>query len=296
MTLLWLALAAGAASSSDAPPNLTYGSDTFAGANQCAVGRFHNAWADACVACPAGKFQRLEHAHECETCPSGKYQMLSGQNQCDANHCAAGTIPTWNNACTACSPGQYAPLHAATCTRCDMLKGLYSFTTGAAACTHSTCEAGWMQTTAGCIMCGENKYQPSAGQPTCINCPPAWQLVPHRYHTGGLFNPTYAGRGATVCSTERPGAPQRCTHMTCQYNGNHLRVAHERAEAHGTRHHCFWRAASTIGAPPIENHCCRGLSPAQCVHQKQLGHCDRNASGKHGECLCVCFSPEDTAI
>jgi hypothetical protein len=278
--------------------NPTYATSS-ANANECSVGRFHNAWANKCLDCPSGKFQRLEHAHECEGCPSGKYQLTAGQNSCATNTCAGGSIPSWSHLCVKCSPGQFAAAGEARCSPCDMLAGAYAFSAGQAACTQSRCEAGWRQTQSGCIKCSENQYQPKAGMPNCINCPPAWQLLTaqgaHRYHTGGMFNPTYAARGATACSTERPGAPARCAHMTCQFNGNHLRVSHERAEAHGTRHHCFWRATSTAGG--AYNHCCRGLTPSACFHQKQAdAHCDTNGATASGECLCVCFSPLDTAV
>ena len=220
----------------------------------CTAGRFR-AHGSACEACPAGKFQRLANARECVSCPMGKFQLHTAQNQCAINHCAASTVPSWAG-CVQCKIGQFAAVGAAACTSCDIAEGQYSFSAGGSACEQSECAMGWRQTRAGCVECHEGEFQGKVGQAWCLKCP------------DGFVSP----RGSSTCypnehpdrvlAKHSPGVTKECSHITCQWNGMHIRVTHDGRERHGGSHHCKYTGAKYYA----------------------------NAQA-HGECVCMCKVP-----
>ena len=139
------------------------------------------------------------------------------------------------------------------CTPCP--NGSYTSEEGATTCDHSTCAPGHMQSISPqirCIPCGQNQYQPLAGQNACLHCPHSVR-----------------GRGHTQCikRTATSGV-QECSHTTCTVVNGKLEVQHT-----GTK--TYNQDMEIVGNDNYAN----GMHH-KCQYSKEAD-----------KCSCVCWNP-----
>eukprot|EP00937_MAST-01D_sp_MAST-1D-sp2_P004459 g4459.t1 len=121
----------------------------------------------------------------------------------------------------------------------------------------SECVPGYRQTRTGCEECAEDEYQERHGQAYCRKCPHGLVSMPG---ASVCFNATRSAAAEVAQLQHNVVTAKRCSHITCQYNGNHLQVRHAGAERHGMAHHCFYHE----------------LAPSGNTYQRR------------GDCVCMC--------
>jgi hypothetical protein len=95
--------------------------------------------ATECVECVAGKYQEATASFVCKSCPPGKHQPRASQSACDS--CKAGQFeagPGSATTCNACARGRFGLEGASFCTDCPA--GKWTNTTSEDAC--SACTSG----------------------------------------------------------------------------------------------------------------------------------------------------------
>ena len=213
-------------------PQYTSDNSTFT-CVQCARGRYHDAAAGVCVACPAGTYTNTAGSYTCIPATSGFMVVMDGSDQapCPAGtfmngtscaNCAAGMFAASSGAtaCAACPPSTVAPspgaLSCAACpansadadgnTVCVCASGYYDATRGGADGPDCTLCVDGAACVAGALLAQEGYWRESPTDTVFLKCREGYCLPEEgaasrrRLHQAQQSGHCAQGHSSTLCA------------------------------------------------------------------------------------------------